>query len=155
MIVSADGHVLITQRSATMDTHPNLWCLPCGYVDWDESIHQAVIREVWEETGINVDKEEYSMYHVNDNPNNDGLQNITFHFLIRLQQNKKDVELDLSDEVQDAYWLSPIEIENDLHDGKEAAFGHFVRIKRVMKNVVQSVLMINTLDSEASTQFEY
>jgi 8-oxo-dGTP pyrophosphatase MutT (NUDIX family) len=33
-----------------------LWCLPCGYLDWDETGPQAFAREVWEEIGLDVEK---------------------------------------------------------------------------------------------------
>jgi 8-oxo-dGTP pyrophosphatase MutT (NUDIX family) len=28
------------------------WCLPCGYLDWDESGSDAARRELWEEVGL-------------------------------------------------------------------------------------------------------
>lgn len=31
-----------------------LWCLPCGYLDWDESGEEAILREVWEEIGLDL-----------------------------------------------------------------------------------------------------
>ena len=30
------------------------WCLPCGHVEWDESIEEAAQREFLEETGLQV-----------------------------------------------------------------------------------------------------
>jgi 8-oxo-dGTP diphosphatase len=30
------------------------WCIPCGHVEWDETIEDAARREAWEETGLNV-----------------------------------------------------------------------------------------------------
>jgi len=30
------------------------WCLPCGYLDWDESCPDAIRRELWEEIGIDL-----------------------------------------------------------------------------------------------------
>lgn len=33
---------------------PGLWCLPCGYLDWDENGYDAVRREVWEEIGLDL-----------------------------------------------------------------------------------------------------
>ncbi len=30
------------------------WCIPCGHVEWDESIRQAAVREMKEELGIDI-----------------------------------------------------------------------------------------------------
>lgn len=30
------------------------WCIPCGHVEWDESIEEAAVREFREETGLQV-----------------------------------------------------------------------------------------------------
>jgi ADP-ribose pyrophosphatase YjhB (NUDIX family) len=30
------------------------WCIPCGYVEWDEDVRQAAVREMKEETGLEV-----------------------------------------------------------------------------------------------------
>lgn len=44
---------LVGERGPAVD-HPGAWCLPCGYLDWDESLVEAVHREVFEETGLDV-----------------------------------------------------------------------------------------------------
>lgn len=31
------------------------WCIPCGYLEWDESVEAAAVREFREETGLQVD----------------------------------------------------------------------------------------------------
>ena len=45
-----DTYVLIEERSMTMMDKPGRWCLPCGYIDWDENGLQAMTRELYEET---------------------------------------------------------------------------------------------------------
>jgi ADP-ribose pyrophosphatase YjhB (NUDIX family) len=30
------------------------WCIPCGHVEWDESVEEAATREFLEETGLDV-----------------------------------------------------------------------------------------------------
>ncbi len=155
MIVSKDESVLITHRSATMDTQPNKWCLPCGYVDWDEGIHNALIREVYEEVGICIDGQDAVMYHINDAPKADGLQNVTFHFYVCLDMNAADIVLNLSDEVQDAYWLTADEIKNGMFQGKEAAFGHFERIQKAVSSENLFPMHVCKLDTNAETHFEY
>ncbi len=38
------------------------WCIPCGHVEWDESIEKAAVREFAEETGLQVELEEFSRF---------------------------------------------------------------------------------------------
>lgn len=47
------GRVLLGKR-ATGD-YAGLWCIPCGYVEWDEDVREAARREFEEETGVQVE----------------------------------------------------------------------------------------------------
>lgn len=49
VILNAAGELLLHQRSDN-----GHWALPGGQVELGESVEQAVIREVWEETGFRV-----------------------------------------------------------------------------------------------------
>ena len=49
LIHDESGRVLLQRRS-----YDGLWSLPAGAVDPGESPAQAVVREVWEETGLKV-----------------------------------------------------------------------------------------------------
>ncbi len=46
-------HALAGERGPAVDL-PGHWCLVCGYLDWDESLVEAVRREVFEEAGIDL-----------------------------------------------------------------------------------------------------
>lgn len=54
-IILWDRKVLIIQRSSNERTFPNLWELPSGKKEEGESIKEAAIREVKEETGLDVE----------------------------------------------------------------------------------------------------
>ena len=45
------GQILLVKR-AEETTCPGLWCIPCGYVEYNEDIRTAVVREAKEETGL-------------------------------------------------------------------------------------------------------
>jgi len=51
-LVEQDGRVLLVRRA--MKPKIGFWCLPGGYVDYEEGPVTAVIREVREETGLIV-----------------------------------------------------------------------------------------------------
>ena len=49
-----DNKLLLGRRAAN-STYPGLWCIPCGYVEYDEDVYQAVVRECFEETGLVIE----------------------------------------------------------------------------------------------------
>jgi 8-oxo-dGTP pyrophosphatase MutT (NUDIX family) len=49
LIERADGHILLQQR-----VDNGLWCMPSGYAEEGEDIFQVMVREVREETGLDL-----------------------------------------------------------------------------------------------------
>jgi len=47
------GRVLLGRRASGI--YAGLWCIPCGYVEWDEDVREAAVREFEEETGVRVE----------------------------------------------------------------------------------------------------
>ena len=54
LILNNQNKVLVTRRSAVNDYMPLLWDIPGGYVDIGETVEQALVREVKEETSISI-----------------------------------------------------------------------------------------------------
>lgn len=92
------------------------WCLPCGYLDFDETCKQAIAREVREETGVNIHPENFKLIEINDNPFDDKRQNITFRFRTELEGYIDDFELtnEFSEinEIMNIKWIDLREINN-------------------------------------------
>ncbi len=59
-----DIYVLMEKRSNRMD-QPGKWCLPCGYLDWDENGWQAVTREIYEETSMFLPNYDENLVNMN------------------------------------------------------------------------------------------
>jgi ADP-ribose pyrophosphatase YjhB (NUDIX family) len=51
-VIAGAGGILLTRRA--MDPGRGRWGLPAGYMEWDERAEDAAVREVREETGLEV-----------------------------------------------------------------------------------------------------
>lgn len=52
VVRDGSGRVLMGRRAK--GDYAGLWCIPCGYVEWDEDVREAARREFAEETGLEV-----------------------------------------------------------------------------------------------------
>ena len=137
VVIVIDGndnkHFLVTTRSEKMN-HGGKRCLPCGYLDWDETTYEAMVREVYEETSLYIpDYENLVMFDNNklpfkivDNPKDDVLQNVSFTFVTVLFKNELPILTITSDEVSKVEWMD----EDMFHKtyNEPWAFGHNIRI---------------------------
>lgn len=71
--------VLANKRGEGTPDFQGMWNMPCGYLDFDETTAQAVIREVYEETGIKVNPDHLHFWKFNDSPTQNR-QNVSFRY---------------------------------------------------------------------------
>ncbi|HEX3048634.1 MAG TPA: NUDIX hydrolase [Bacillota bacterium] len=64
VLIAKEGRVLLGKR-APGNYGAGRWCLPCGYIEYDEDFLTAGVREVEEETGLQVEIK--SIINVNAN----------------------------------------------------------------------------------------
>lgn len=60
LLISADNKLLLGKKSQD-GTYPNCWHLPGGGVKVGETLEQALIREVKEETGLDISREQLAL----------------------------------------------------------------------------------------------
>jgi len=129
-------YILAEQRgTGTPDPeYVGKWCLPCGYLDFDETCKQAVAREVREETGVDIPSENFELIEINDIPGSDKRQNITFRFKTELKGYISDFELtdrfSETNEVMNIKWIDLREVNN-----YKWAFNHDQIINKIKETV--------------------
>ena len=56
MVIQDDAdNVLLTKRAQGMSVFPGAWVLPGGHIEVGESLEECAVREIKEETGINIE----------------------------------------------------------------------------------------------------
>jgi len=77
-VIIRDGKILLEKRK--YDPGKGMWSIPGGLVELGEGAEQTVVREVKEETGLEVEKPEH--IDVVDNVIKDRNGEIKYHFVI-------------------------------------------------------------------------
>jgi 8-oxo-dGTP diphosphatase len=72
VIIAHDGRVLLVRRRK--EPGRGMWCLPCGFAEADEPPEVTAVREVREETGLDVSIGRLlGAYHYTDDPRGAGI----------------------------------------------------------------------------------
>jgi 8-oxo-dGTP pyrophosphatase MutT (NUDIX family) len=110
---NGEYYILANKRGKGCPDYVGKWNIPCGYVDYDENIFHAVSREIFEETGLNVPENHWSLWVVNSDPS-DEKQTISFRFYATYGDYYGELSTEHSepDEVEEIKWIPFSEIEN-------------------------------------------
>jgi bifunctional NMN adenylyltransferase/nudix hydrolase len=107
-IVVQNGHVLMVVRKAMPGK--NLWALPGGFVNPKETLFNAALRELKEETSIKVDKSVLRRHmadrHVFDHPDRDLRGRIFSHgYFYKLENTRHLPLVKGGDDAAKAFWV--------------------------------------------------
>lgn len=104
-IIRKNNKILVIKRSAKEDVFENLWDIPGGRMNFGESPHEALIREIYEETGIKVNIS--TPFTVWSFMASEDLQVIG----ITMLANYVSGDVQLSEEHTEYKWIEPLEFE--------------------------------------------
>ncbi len=137
-------YVLLGKRGQKGDAR-GLWNVPCGYMDWDENLQQAMYREVWEETGIDL-RDRKTLLRFDDQPWKvytepiENRQNVALHtgMFIGVGElpktslaNMEKGEVELAEWIE---WQDACQIPRE-----EWAFNHYDRVREFFELVKKSL----------------
>lgn len=128
VVARPDGRYLITKRVMTKAWAPGWWEVSGGAAQAGEESYDAVLREVLEETGLDVSNAEggYVFTYHRENP---GEGDNYFVDVYRFVLDFKEEDLKLQTEETDGYRLATAEEIRALAD--QGIFLHYDSIKRV------------------------
>jgi len=107
VLIEMEGGVVLIRRGH--EPHKGRWALPAGFIEADESIEEAAIRECKEETGLDVELIE--MFHVDSFPNDPTPQSgIIIFYRVR----PTGGDLTPGDDATEAAVFSPENLPHDL-----------------------------------------
>ena len=131
VVARPDGRYLITKRVMTKAWAPGWWEVSGGAAQAGEESYDAVLREVREETGLDVSNAEggYVFTYHRENP---GEGDNYFVDVYRFVLDFKEEDLKLQTEETDGYRLATAEEIKALAD--QGVFLHYDSIKRVFEN---------------------
>ena len=139
-----DPYLLLVQRSP-LTIEGNKWCFPCGYLDFDESGHEAAMREAWEESGVDLTGDNFLQrkepWRISTVPENRQNVSLAYFFLSTNEDFPiRTGEID-NTEILNANWF-----RLDQLDKLNLAFNH----RSIAKELEEKILKITGKEHAAS-----
>ncbi len=121
-------HVLLIRRGC--EPYKGKYALPGGFMNMDETLQQTAARELLEETGIEINKQDLKMFHTYDAPGRDPRGRvITVAFVGILRSTKIPIA---GDDAASAMWIPADEIPL-------LAFDHTTIVAHAKKEILRGV----------------
>ena len=104
-LIEQDGKYLLIEE--TIEDNQKHWLIPGGKVDFGETLEQALLREIKEETGLEVKVDRFLDFHEAIFPNFD-YHTVIFFYLVK----PVGGELKLEEKISDANFFSLDELSD-------------------------------------------
>lgn len=149
VIMASDGNdfwFLLERRGPGCPDNVGKLCSVCGYLNWDETRLDAVLRETYEEIGLKPEPSQVLEFATIDDPRRDAKQNVVTRYLIVYKYNDlvkyiKDGTINTDtysrggekDEVSEFVFLSISQIS--CMSSEDFAFGHKEMIFEIVEEI--------------------
>jgi 8-oxo-dGTP diphosphatase len=127
-VIIRDGKILLVKRGS--EPGRNKWSIPGGIVELGEKVHETTVREVKEESNLEV--EVHGLIDVVDNLESDEEGKLRYHFVILdFFVHLIGGSLKAGSDVLDVRWVSLTEVEK--YDLTKTFHGFFERNKKLLQ----------------------
>jgi 8-oxo-dGTP pyrophosphatase MutT (NUDIX family) len=118
LVVDGANRVLMVRQRRAYGVH---WELPGGYDEAGESLEQTAVREVQEETGMDVDVGDLVCTLVWERPH-DMRRNVIAYFLATPLDGNAELRPQIEEDIDAAEWLDPLTHAAEVHPLHRAIF---------------------------------
>ena len=126
-VLSSDGKLTVALIGRETRSRRIEWCVPKGHPEGDETIEQAAVREVFEETGIECQVvTALGSINYTFSAGNKLIDKTVHHFLLRQTGGELNVENDPNHEAVTAKWVAVDDLSGILTHENERRMGRVV-----------------------------
>jgi len=105
VVTDKDGRVLLVQEKSGPAARLGIWKLPTGLVDAGEELHDAAVREVKEETGIDAAFEQLGAFTMNHGGNLAHAGKSNLFFIVKCRALSTEISTQKG-EIAEAQWFT-------------------------------------------------
>jgi len=105
LVTNSEGKVLLVREKSGPAAKFGMWKIPTGMVDAGEDLHEAAVREVKEETGIDATFESFGAFTMSHGGNLAHANKSNLFFVVKCQAKTTEIQMCQS-EIADARWFS-------------------------------------------------
>lgn len=122
--------LLIKRNKEKRERNKADWGNPGGRVEWGEKLVEACVREVKEETGINLDQKQLKILYIKEitkNPIASDVHFLQFIYAAKIEENK---EISLNEESEEYGWFDLTNLPEKTLDSKEDLIKFSIEAKK-------------------------
>ncbi len=136
-VINDKGQVLLQKRSANKRFNPNKWALCAGHVDAYESLENAILREIKEEIGIDINPNELVPFGEREFTIRNSNSHITYFYYVKSNLNEEDFIIQ-KEELSEVKWFDIDQVIEMIKSKDESIVFRKERLKlfEQLKNVL-------------------
>lgn len=110
--IKGELYILANKRGPNTPDFQGYWNIPCGYLDYDETAEEAAVRELKEETGIEIPVSLLILDKVNSSPK-ENHQNVNIRYIAFINDELFSENFNFDpQEVEEVKWINIKDISN-------------------------------------------